>query len=123
MNNDAAKIHFLSLKGIYIEPPYLREHRNRMKQIKDSYDKEMEDIENGISPTKYGFEVWNMYEKAKNKNEMKLKLLTFVAKLLKIELITKLQHNKLKSDFERIKMKNAVMGAELKSIRELLRNT
>ncbi len=54
---------------------------------------------------------------------MKLKFLTFIAKLLKIELITKLQHNKLKSDFERIKMKNVVMEAELKSIRELLRNT
>ena len=61
---------------------------------------------------------------------MKLKFLTFVAKLLKIELVTKMQHNKLKNDYERIKMKNAVMGAELtvmgaelKSIRELLRNT
>ena len=54
---------------------------------------------------------------------MKLKFLTFVAKLLKIELVTKMQHNKLKSDYEKIKMKNAVMGAELKSIRELLRNT
>ena len=54
---------------------------------------------------------------------MKLKFLTFIAKLLKIELITKLQHNKLKSDYEKIKIKNIIMQAELKSIRELLRNT
>jgi hypothetical protein len=35
---DGAAMHFLSTKGVYIEPLWLIEHRQRMQQIQDQLE-------------------------------------------------------------------------------------
>lgn len=35
---DGYEMYLLSDKSFYIEPPYLREHRERMKQLREQYE-------------------------------------------------------------------------------------
>ena len=42
---DNVKKHFLSTKGIYIEPLWLRAHRDRIAELKEKLDRELELIE------------------------------------------------------------------------------
>lgn len=67
IKEDGYSLHMLSTQGIYIEPLWLKEFRERMRQIQKDFEDEMASIDRGEIPTKYGFEVWNMMRKDKEK--------------------------------------------------------
>lgn len=84
---DSYKLHMLSTRGIYIEPLWIKESRERLRQIKANYDEEIASINRGEIPTKYGFEVWNLMRKDQIKRVRKftrIKKLLIILKKLKI---------------------------------------
>lgn len=78
---DSNQLHMLSTQGIYIEPLWLKEHRERMRQIYQDCLDEMISIERGEIPTKYGFEIWRIMSRDKKRRDKVSKFRNFIKRL------------------------------------------